>query len=66
MTQDCVNAAIGIDLYFTVAHTKSMDLASLSLLSSKTGGRLNYFPQFDVHKNGEKMHNILYRALTRQ
>ena len=44
---------------------KSVDLTSIAVLPSTTGGDLHFMSQFDVTKHGEKLHYEIFRILTR-
>ena len=44
---------------------KTVDLTSIAVLPSHTGGDLHFFAPFDVNKHGEKLHYELFRILTR-
>lgn len=44
---------------------KSIDLASFSVLASRTGGDLYFYPGFDLEQHSEKIHYELFRILTR-
>lgn len=63
--QECVQQRIAIDLYYALNSYKSIDLASIAVLPGLTGGDLNYLSPFDITKHGEKLHYLLFRALTR-
>jgi protein transport protein SEC24 len=52
-------------LYFAFTSYKSIDLASIAVLPGLTGGDLNYLSPFDIVKHGEKLHYLIFRALTR-
>lgn len=47
-------------------HTyKSVDLTSIAVLPSITGGDLHFMAPFDINKHGEKLHYEIFRVLTR-
>jgi hypothetical protein len=45
---------------------KSVDLTSIAVLPSITGGDLHFMAPFDINKHGEKLHYEIFRVLTRQ
>lgn len=66
--QDCLKNAVGIDIYVGLGdgtNTGSIDLATLANMANQTGGLLHYQKNFNVDLHGERLHNVLYRALTR-
>jgi protein transport protein SEC24 len=65
LAQECVQQRIAIDIYYALNSYKSIDLASIAVLPGMTGGDLNYLSTFDITKHGEKLHYLLFRALTR-
>ena len=44
---------------------KGVDLTSIAVLPSVTGGDLHFFAPFDINKHGEKLHYEIFRSLTR-
>jgi protein transport protein SEC24 len=44
---------------------KSIDLTSIAVLPSHTGGDLHFMAPFDINKHGEKLHYEIFRVLTR-
>ena len=65
LAEECVSQRIAVDLYFAFNSYKSIDLTTIAVLPGMTGGDLNYLCPFDVTKHGEKLHYLLFRALTR-
>lgn len=66
LAAECVKDRVAIDMFYTVANSqKSVDLATMAVLPSQTGGDLHYFCPFDPLKHGEKLHYEIYRSLTR-
>jgi hypothetical protein len=44
---------------------KSVDLTSMAVLPSITGGDLHFMAPFDITKQGEKLHYEIFLFLTR-
>lgn len=60
----CSESDITIDLF--VCTKQIVNIPSLSVLSTNTGGDLYYFPGYNNEKDGERLHYYLHRILTRQ
>ncbi|KAG9304124.1 hypothetical protein G9A89_019686 [Geosiphon pyriformis] len=61
---DCVDSGISIDLFlFPMAY---IDVATIGLLSSLTGGETYFYPNFDFQKDGEKFAKELKHNVTRE
>ncbi|CAG8524509.1 10789_t:CDS:10 [Ambispora leptoticha] len=61
---DCVDAGIAIDLFlFPITY---IDVATIGLLSSLTGGETYFYPNFDAEKDGKKFANELKHNITRE
>ena len=66
MAAECVKNRVCVDLFYALNTLfKSIDIASVSPISSTTGGDLYYYSQFDLNKHGEKLHYDIFRVLTR-
>lgn len=59
----CAESDLTIDI-FACTNTV-LNLTSLSVLCTRTGGDLYYFPQYTSHKDGERLHYYLSHILTR-
>jgi protein transport protein SEC24 len=61
----CVEQRVTVDLFFAMSQYKSVDLTSIAVLPSVTGGDLHFMAPFDINKHGEKLHYEIFRVLTR-
>lgn len=48
-----------------MAQYKSVDLTTIGVLPSQTGGDIHFMAPFDANKHGEKLHYEIFRTLTR-
>ena len=48
-----------------VNQMRSIDLPSVGVLPSQTGGDLHFYSPFDINRHGEKIHYDIFRTLTR-
>ena len=62
---ECVSQRITVDLFYAMNTYKSIDLTTIAVLPSMTGGDLHVMCPFDVVKHGEKLHYEIFRTLTR-
>ena len=44
---------------------KTVDLTSIAVLPSITGGDIHFMAPFDINKHAEKLHYEIFRVLTR-
>lgn len=65
LAEECNQKRIAVDLFYTLASTKSIDLATVAVLAGMTGGDLHYMCPFEPSKHGEKLHYDIFRTLTR-
>ena len=65
LAQECIAQRITVDIFYAMNNYKSVDLATIAVLPSLTGGDLHYMCPFDPIKNGEKLHYDIFRLLTR-
>jgi protein transport protein SEC24 len=63
--EECHKARITVDLFYALNQYKALDLTSIAVLPSMTGGDLHLMYPFDINKHGEKLHYEIYRTLTR-
>jgi protein transport protein SEC24 len=64
LAKACAQKLITVDLFLFAQGY--IDVASLGVLSSTTGGQLYLYSPFSQHRHGEKFHMELSRNLTRQ
>ena len=65
LANECSNQRITVDLFYAMNQYKSIDLATIAVLPSLTGGDLHYMCPYDPLKHGEKLHYEIFRTLTR-
>jgi protein transport protein SEC24 len=65
LATECVAQRVTIDLFYAMHSYKSVDLTSMAVLPSTTGGDLHFMAPFDINKHGEKLHYEIFRTLTR-
>ncbi|KAH9933806.1 sec24-like protein [Fomitopsis serialis] len=61
--EQCAEEGIGVNIFF--ANSRPVDLASISVVSSVTGGQLYFHPRFDPVRDGLVLHSELRRLLLR-
>lgn len=59
----CLVAKIGVDLF--VFPSSYFDLATVSALTTWTGGTLYFYPYFNPSHDAEKLHYEIFRNITR-
>jgi protein transport protein SEC24 len=52
-------------LFYALAKYQTVDLTTIGVLPSQTGGDINFMSPFDINKHGEKLHYEIFRVLTR-
>ena len=65
LATDCVQQRVTIDLFYAMHQYKPVDLTSIAVLPSITGGDIHFMAPFDINKHGEKLHYEIFRVLTR-
>ena len=60
---DCSNAGVGVDIFITAQG--AVDLATLGVAASLTGGTAFYYPRFNATKHGMKFSEELKRTIVR-
>ena len=63
LSEFCLRNRIAVDIFACVQN--EIDLASLMTISSRLGGEIYYYPQFNSAEYGEKLHFDLFRDMTR-
>ncbi|EPS99566.1 sec24 protein [Fomitopsis schrenkii] len=61
--EQCAEQGIGVNLFF--ANSRPVDLASISVVSSVTGGQLYFHPRFDPARDSLVLHSELRRLVQR-
>ncbi|KRX02234.1 Zinc finger, Sec23/Sec24-type [Pseudocohnilembus persalinus] len=62
LAKQLLKSKIGVDMFI---FAQSCDLATISLLTTMTGGSLYHYSDFDPNSDGERIHYDLFRNLTR-
>jgi protein transport protein SEC24 len=65
LAEDCVKRRISVDMFYCLNNPKSVDLTTVAPLPTHTGGDLYFYNPFDATKHGERLHNEIFRVLTR-